>query len=677
MSIRTLPGWKPVVAAALLAGFCALLLHARVYTAFERLRFGIVSTPLAAEAGAVTVPLPDLSRLTGQPAAAVLRLSADRTAPRVVRVSIGGAPPAAVPLAPGGEVRVDLGLPDGRPTAGDRVELTGDGDGWALTYLEVANVHGFSRGLFEFMIVPASARAANPAGVLLSVVLFVLMLSFSGAPVSAVPSRRLRAAYVAAAVLALLFLTLVLAAPFVSDYGVLLAWHTFLVLLVMLYLPTVDGIAREVLPVLRDVLVQQVLPAAWAAAVWFFRTLRRISTAIWRQRVPLLYLASAGLFLFAIARFHDPRTGFTFFISFGSQFEERLVPALRDVPLHVEPDSSGYDGQFYAQLAVDPLLLDPATGEALDSVSYRARRILFSATAFLLGLGQPRLIVHAYAMQNVLFWAALALLMLRWFPARDFRSFCLWFGCLFGHGATVSVVKALPDGPSLLLLALAVLAIEQGRTGRAAALASVAGLAKDSNLIWSAVVLDPNVLRGRRRWRRLCRLGLLAAGPLALWMLFLWAGNDFSNPPGGHRNFAAPLTAYAATWSVTISELREGVEPFAWFKLVALISLTTQAFVLIAVRAWNDPWWRAGMTSCALMVFLGPAVWEGYPVAAVRVLLPMTVAYNAVLPRGRGFWPLFVLGNLTVLPGLETLGVFKWPETVDAIHDLVREGRLQ
>jgi hypothetical protein len=49
------------------------------------------------------------------------------------------------------------------------------------------------------------------------------------------------------------------------------------------------------------------------------------------------------------------------------------------------------------------------------------------------------------------------------------------------------------------------------------------------------------------------------------------------------------------------------------------------------------------------MVFLGAAVWEGYPSAAVRVLLPMQLAFNIVVPRGRRWWLVLLLGNLTLL----------------------------
>ena len=49
------------------------------------------------------------------------------------------------------------------------------------------------------------------------------------------------------------------------------------------------------------------------------------------------------------------------------------------------------------------------------------------------------------------------------------------------------------------------------------------------------------------------------------------------------------------------------------------------------------------------MIFLGEAVWEGYPGAASRVLLPMTLAFNVLVPRGAKWWLLLLLGNLTVL----------------------------
>jgi hypothetical protein len=50
-----------------------------------------------------------------------------------------------------------------------------------------------------------------------------------------------------------------------------------------------------------------------------------------------------------------------------------------------------------------------------------------------------------------------------------------------------------------------------------------------------------------------------------------------------------------------------------------------------------------------LMFFLGEAVWEGYPGAAARVLLPMQLAFNVLVPAGRGWRVLLLAGNLSLL----------------------------
>ena len=66
------------------------------------------------------------------------------------------------------------------------------------------------------------------------------------------------------------------------------------------------------------------------------------------------------------------------------------------------------------------------------------------------------------------------------------------------------------------------------------------------------------------------------------------------------------------------------------------------------------------MGSLLLMTALGPAVGEGAPGAVPRVVLPMTVAFNMVLPQTRWFWPVWVLGNLSILHALEVLRVPFW-----------------
>ena len=207
----------------------------------------------------------------------------------------------------------------------------------------------------------------------------------------------------------------------------------------------------------------------------------------------------------------------------------------------------------------------------------------------------------------------------------------------------------------MLLLALAVLALERGRPTLAAGLVGVAGLAKDVNVLWAAALPEAS-RRDWPSWRSVMVWAVMVAGPVCAWMLYLFVAGGGLQQAVGHGNFAAPLTGFATEWGATLSAVRDdGLGEFSRARLFAMVGITVQFLVLLFSGAWRNPWGRAGIASCVLMLFLGPAVWEGVPNAAIRVLLPMTFAFNLVLPRGRWFWPLALLGNLSVLAGLETV----------------------
>src|SRR5262249_35966942 len=141
-------------------------------------------------------------------------------------------------------------------------------------------------------------------------------------------------------------------------------------------------------------------------------------------------LGLCALFLRAVAGFYHPGTGFTALIGFP-EADSSTSPALRAIPHYTYPAAASYDGQFYAQRALDPLVRDPDIDHAMDLAPFRARRILFSWTAWAFGLGRPAWILEAYALQNVVCWLALAALLARWFPLRGPRDLALWAACLF------------------------------------------------------------------------------------------------------------------------------------------------------------------------------------------------------------------------------------------------------
>jgi hypothetical protein len=361
-----------------------------------------------------------------------------------------------------------------------------------------------------------------------------------------------------------------------------------------------------------------------------------------------VYLLCVVVFGWAVVQFYEPATGFTSLISIGDGINDRQVRQLRNVPHYVYEDSAGYDGAYYVQLALNPTLENPELVIAIDNFSYRARRILFCWVAWLAGFGKVRWIVQAHALLNVASWFGLGWLLLRWFPATSWDNFLRWFGVMFSHGLCMSVRDSLVDGPSLLLVALGMAAWEDGRRRTASGWLALAGLGRETSLL-AAVGFAPDNLRDRPAWKRFFWAAVPAALPLILWVIYLrWR----FGPPGetGFNNFTLPLSGLAEKWGATFASRALVIDTNLWWATLALtLAITVQA-LFFAVR-WRpaDLWWRIGAIFMVMMLFLSTPVWEGSPGAAGRVLVPMTLAFNILVPRGRAWLIVLLAGNLSVV----------------------------
>jgi hypothetical protein len=235
------------------------------------------------------------------------------------------------------------------------------------------------------------------------------------------------------------------------------------------------------------------------------------------------------------------------------------------------------------------------------------------------------------------------------------RNTLAWIGCLVGDGLLVSVRMALTDGPSMLLLAMSVAAIERNRHGIATALLGLAGLTRETNLVGAAILAPDKGFQRRTVLVTAIRAAAVAA-PLFLWMLYLWSAG-YSPADVGAANFALPLSGFVDKWALTIRELATGTNPFARLSLFALVALTTQAVVLIAHRDWRNAWWRIGIAYLLLVAVLGGNVWGSHPGAISRVAIPIQITFNMILSRMKWthFAPLWVLGNLNAIVGLHLL----------------------
>ncbi len=360
------------------------------------------------------------------------------------------------------------------------------------------------------------------------------------------------------------------------------------------------------------------------------------------------WIASLLFSVLVLAKF-NPQTGFTALIRFGETGQDHRLAALQNLPVAVARDSNGYDGQFYAQLALDPLLQRPDLSIALDAPAYRARRILVPAVAALVGLGQPWWILQAYASLNVVCWFALGHLLRHIIGGAGWVAFARWAGCMFGIGALDSVRQSLVDLPAMLLLAAAVEAHRQAKNGRSTLWLALGNLTKETSLLGAFALHAEKPGRGQGR-RTLLHLGLSTV-PLLIWSVYVQ--HQFgANGSNGLGNFTWPLLGLFTQMKHALHEIASGNFDSRYsFSLIAMLGLFTQIFVLWRSPHPHSPWWRVGAAYSILLFFLSYWVWSGYW-AVCRAVLPMTVAFNLLLPANNRFWPLWISGNLTLLHGV-------------------------
>jgi hypothetical protein len=373
----------------------------------------------------------------------------------------------------------------------------------------------------------------------------------------------------------------------------------------------------------------------------------RLSLSRWRW--PLAGALAAAAFLVLCARFWHPAYGFTVFFQLDGSNDPLKLTEFRQYPVYVHRDNGGYDGLYYAQIAFDPTLQDPELPRAMDNFAYRARRILPPALAWTAGFGQPRGIIFAYSILNLCAWLACAALVWRLLAVNNARAFLAWSGVMFSAGALASVRLALTDLPALTLLAAMLVALERGQRNRATAWLASAALARETSLaalpaLWT------------RPWfsRRNALAALAVIAPLAGWLVYV----RFQVGPAdaGWGNLTWPVAGWIEKLIASVHALGTvGDHTLAWTTFLAFIALSAQAAAILVHRRPNDPHWRIGFAYTVLLLTLGTAVWEGFPGAATRVLLPLTLAANILLIRSRAPLAWLIVINLTVPAGLLSL----------------------
>jgi len=367
-----------------------------------------------------------------------------------------------------------------------------------------------------------------------------------------------------------------------------------------------------------------------------------------------------------IAMRFSPEYGFLALPRFGQPYWEQALEPVRRYAPPPSPKDVGYDGQFYAQLALSPLLRDPQLKAACDALSYRAKRIGLPWLAYLGGLGQAWPVLQIYAVLNAGFWVWLLWMLVREYGCDTAESQALLIGILWTAGVCVSLSRALTDLPSLCLSIAALQALMRCEQASLAPVQAgwlgwwgrfcggLAALTKETSLLSIFSYLT-------RPWRRAWPANLttvMAVGlPAMGWGVYVWwiVGPDRV----GVGNFAGPWVGFYGKVHAGWLEALTGFPRIPWLELIAPWSVVCQMIWLTRYADPRSRWWWFGYLYVVLALFLGEYVWATQS-AYSRALLPMIVSFNVLLyqtqrggPAYRWWWWLGNLGFLDrALPGI-------------------------
>lgn len=376
----------------------------------------------------------------------------------------------------------------------------------------------------------------------------------------------------------------------------------------------------------------------------------------------LVGLAAFAFLLRVYAGIWTPETGITPFLRVGQEFDQRGLEVFRATPKYIDPFPAhrwGFDGQLYAQMSLDPLLRDPQLHVALDNPPYRAQRILLSWLSWLVGAGKPFWVLNAYAAMNLIFWIPFAWLSGRLFAPHGWSGLAGYAAVLLTCGVIESMQASLTDLPSFTLILAALMV---GGTSGAGILA-LAALTRSTSLIGFVGLAEI-----RWPWRDALRKniiwGLMAAGPLALWVLYvLWVfrgrevGFDGGNLTMPFRGMMEKLGEFSVTathgtirWHRWWMELYKSYDLHA---LLTIIAVLVQSIFVVLHRDWRSPLWRWGAIVVVYFWCISFLSWESH-FTITRHALPITLVFNLILAArpSRAWLIWFLAGNCFVPFGI-------------------------
>ncbi|MEM9407175.1 MAG: hypothetical protein AAGA81_14155 [Acidobacteriota bacterium] len=305
----------------------------------------------------------------------------------------------------------------------------------------------------------------------------------------------------------------------------------------------------------------------------------------------------------------------------------------------------GHDGQFYALLASDPLLLEASTRGSIDQPRFRARRVLLPMMAWLSTgtRGGSGAIVAYIAL--TLFGSLAAVGLAGLLFLRNGVSPWLCVPLVLQAGTFVSVTRSLLD-TSAVALTLAALLASVRRPALAGTATTTAALCKETSL-FVAVALGLQACQ-EQRWRRGLALVVFPVAVLGAWVFSLHLRVP-ANPSTG-SNFSWPFhglvqklsSGFEVTGSLLQAEIAATGSVLLGFPMAAILGRRLVRERGLSAAGWNLLALTALSTIASLKIFASVRDYS-----RVFLLLPFLALVIAAESRDRATW--LVAGSITAL----------------------------
>jgi hypothetical protein len=416
---------------------------------------------------------------------------------------------------------------------------------------------GFSRGLLNFIVLPASApfpqiSTWGAALVAVAVALVVIVVILPRA--LAMHRSTSRWYWWTTELAGMVFLSLVAIAPYVTRFRIVLMPRTFVLMSLLICasaLPSLVAIGDRLrlgTSPRAPIAVGFVAAAFFASTAWhalalydgnytgFFHMSRRIA-----DRAPML---------------HE-----------GSQLWRSILTA-----------DEGYDGQFMYLMAFDPLLARykdrPQTyGTFIDLPPYRYGRIGFSALVSLVSGARPEWFPRAMIWLLIAAHAAIAA-GLSVLAQREHKSPWIGLWYLAIPAFMPSFLSALPEALAAATVVIGLICWNARRDWWAAAAFAAALLVRETG----AVLLIAIVVASGTERRRALRVAAVAVLPLIVWRLFVGFRlyPEFGSRAGfgTQYSFGVPFAGLLHLWQAGLSRVQSASEirgalMFPWLLVAA------------------------------------------------------------------------------------------------------------